>query len=175
MTSGPGDAPDPGAFPPALHAKVAAAKAAWEIAVCARHAVVPEHHWPHELDRAELRAARALTELASGYLERAVVSARAEGLTWPAIGETLGVPDAEAVFAGAVDGWAAELAAERTAPESGRKWVVDTAWWADALREWLTSPGRNFLDSAADKATPAGKRLWRTDTADDGLDAGFLP
>ncbi|MET8852023.1 hypothetical protein [Amycolatopsis sp. NPDC004625] len=158
MTAAPGE---PGALPPALHAKVAAAKAAWEIAVCARHAVVPEHYWPHELDRAALRAARALTELAARYLERAVVSARADGLGWAAIGETLGVADAEAAFA-AVPG---ELGAE------------DTGWWAEALREWLTSPGRNVLDSAARRPPPDGGALWGRDPAAVGAEAdlGLLP
>lgn len=152
-------AEEPAAFPPALHAKVAAARAAWEIAVCARHAVVPEHYWPHELDRAALRAARALTELAARYLERAVASARADGLPWAAIGETLGVADAETAFA-AVSG---EIRAE------------DTGWWAEALREWLTSPGRNVLDSAARRPPPDGTALWRGDPVGPEADLGLLP
>ncbi|MEV5721980.1 hypothetical protein AB0L41_49740 [Amycolatopsis mediterranei] len=152
---------EPGALPPALHAKVAAAKAAWEIAVCARHAVVPEHYWPHELDRAALRAARALTELAARYLERAVASARADGLTWTAIGETLGVADAETAFAAVPD----EIQAE------------DTGWWAEALREWLTNPGRNALDSTARQPPSDGAALWRRDPAEVGAEAdlGLLP
>ncbi|MGW5747672.1 hypothetical protein [Amycolatopsis sp. NPDC003861] len=152
MTAAP---EDPGAFPPALHAKVAAAKAAWEIAVCARHAVVPEHYWPHEPDRAALHAARALTDLAARYLERAVVAARADGLTWAAISETLGVADAEAAFP-AVPG---EIRAD------------DTGWWAEALREWLTNPGRNILDSAARRPPPDAAALLHRGPAGVGAEA----
>ncbi|HKS48038.1 MAG TPA: hypothetical protein VJT49_23590 [Amycolatopsis sp.] len=177
------DAPEFDGFPPALHAKVAAAKAAWKVAVCARHAVVPEHYWPHEADLAALRAGRALTELASRYVERAVVAARAEGLGWPAIGEALGLADPEAVFGPAIAEWTEELARVRAGqvdPEAqpALDWVVDTAWWAEALREWLSSPGRNPLDSAAKEPPANGNGWWRADTRtsseDDEADAGLL-
>ncbi|MFG2163254.1 hypothetical protein ACGFNW_36830, partial [Streptomyces olivaceus] len=55
-------------LPAALHAKVAAAQAAWAVARCARHTVVPEDHWSEGTDLAALRAGRALTELVSRYV-----------------------------------------------------------------------------------------------------------
>ncbi len=152
-------------YPAALHAKVAAAKAGWEIAVCARHAVTPEYYWRHDTDGAALHAAKALTALAARYLERAVVAARAEGLSWTAIGEALGHPDPEKVFTSAIDGWNAELTAVRDGfppLESGLEldWVVDTPWWTEALRKWLVEPGRNILDRASDPVPPADTGRW---------------
>jgi len=154
-------------YPAALHAKVAAAKAGWEIAVCARHAVTPEYYWRHDTDAAALHAAKALTDLAARYLERAVVAARAEGLSWTTIGEALGHPDPEKVFAAAVDGWTAELAAVRKGfpgHESRLEldWVVDTPWWTEALRKWLVDPGRNILDKASDPVPPDNTGRWRS-------------
>ncbi|MFH8982933.1 hypothetical protein [Streptomyces varsoviensis] len=169
-------------LPVALHAKVAAAQAAWAVARCARHAVVPEHYWPHETDLAALRAGRALTESVSRYVERAVVAARAEGIGWPVIGEALGVADPEAVFGPAVAGWTVELARVRAGEvrpvdQPALDWVVDTAWWAEALREWLGRPGDNPLDSAAGRP-PDGYRWWRPGERaageDDEADAGLL-
>ncbi len=170
-------------LPVALHAKVAAAQAAWAVARCARHTVVPEHYWPHETDLAALRAGRALTELVSRYVERAVVAARAEGIGWPVIGEALGVADPEAVLGPAVAGWTEELARVRAgqvhpADQPALEWVVDTAWWAEALREWLSSPGDNLLDSAAGRPSANGNGWWhpgeRAAGEDDEADAGFL-
>ncbi|WP_236075756.1 hypothetical protein [Streptomyces coffeae] len=171
-------------LPVALHAKVAAAQAAWAVARCARHTVVPEHYWPHETDLAALRAGRALTELVSRYVERAVVAARAEGIGWPVIGEALGVADPEAVLGPAVAGWTEELARVRAgqvhlADQPALEWVVDTAWWAEALREWLIRPGDNLLDSAAGRPPANGNGWWhpgeRTAGEDDEAEAGLLP
>lgn len=170
-------------LPVALHAKVAAAQAAWAVARCARHTVVPEHHWPDETDLAALRAGRALTELVSRYVGRAVVAARAEGIGWPVIGEALGVADPEAAFGPAVAGWAEELARVRAgqvhlADQPALDWVVDTAWWAEALREWLSRPGDNLLDSAAGRPPENGNDWRHPDERvageDDEADAGLL-
>ncbi|WP_432013982.1 hypothetical protein [Streptomyces cucumeris] len=170
-------------LPVALHAKVAAAQAAWAVARCARHTVVPEHYWPHETDLAALRAGRALTDLVSRYVERAVVAARAEGIGWPVIGEALGVADPEAVLGPAVAGWTEELARVRAgqvhlADQPALDWVVDTAWWAEALREWLSRPGDNLLDSAAGRPPANGNGWWhpgeRATGEDDEADAGLL-
>lgn len=154
-------------YPAALHAKVAAAQAGWEIAVCARHAVTPEYYWRHDTDAAALHAAKALTGLAARYLERAVVAARAEGLSWTTIGDVLGHPDPEKAFAAAVNGWSAELAAVRRGlpgdePRAKLDWVVDTPWWTEALRNWLVDPGRNILDKVSDPVPPDNAGLWRS-------------
>ncbi|MFG2163287.1 hypothetical protein, partial [Streptomyces olivaceus] len=127
--------------------------------------VVPEDHWSEGTDLAALRAGRALTELVSRYVGRAVVAARAEGIGWPVIGEALGVADPEAVFGPAVAGWAGELARVRAgqvrlADRPALGWVVDTAWWAEALREWLSRPGDSLLDSAAGRP-PENGNGWR--------------
>ncbi|MGW0492863.1 hypothetical protein [Streptomyces olivaceus] len=152
-------------LPAALHAKVAAAQAAWAVARCARHTVVPEDHWLEEADLAALRAGRALAELVSRCVGGAVVAARVEGIGWPVIGEVLGVAGPEAVFGPAVAGWAGELARVRAgqvrlADRPVLGWVVDTAWWAEALCEWLSGPGDSLLDSAAGRP-PENGNGWR--------------
>ncbi|WP_224299192.1 hypothetical protein [Streptomyces olivaceus] len=152
-------------LPVALHAKVAAAQAAWAVARCARHTVVPGHHWSEETDLAALRGGRALAELVFRCVGRAVVAARVEGIGWPVVGGVLGVAGLEAVFGPAVAGWAGGLACVRAgqvrlADGPALGWVVDTAWWAEALREWLSRPGDSLLDSVAGRP-PENGNGWR--------------
>ncbi|MFF7803050.1 hypothetical protein [Streptomyces olivaceus] len=127
--------------------------------------VVPGHHWPDGTDLAALRAGRALTELVSRCVGGAVVAARVEGIGWPVIGGVLGVAGLEAVFGPAVAGWAEGLACVRAgqvclADRPALGWVVDTAWWAEALREWLSRPGGSLLDSVAGRSPENGSG-WR--------------
>ncbi|GHI97953.1 hypothetical protein TPA0905_74240 [Streptomyces olivaceus] len=114
---------------------------------------------------AALRAGRALAELVFRCVGRAVVAARVEGIGWPVIGEVLGVAGREAVFGPAVAGWAEGLACVRAgqvclADRPAFDWVVDTAWWAEALWEWLSRPGGNLLDSVAGRP-PENGNGWR--------------
>ncbi|UOG81065.1 hypothetical protein [Streptomyces sp. CB09030] len=126
---------------------------------------MPEDHWLEESDLAALRGGRVLTELVSRCVGGAVVAARVEGIGWPVIGEVLGVAGPEAVFGPAVAGWAEGLACVRAgqvrlADRPVLGWVVDTAWWAEALCEWLSRPGGNLLGSAAGRP-PENGNGWR--------------